>query len=68
MITMKKKIRIGALISGNREAYGYLPASIVAFSTPEEVNEIMESAGLCNIEIHRLTLGIAAVHIATRSE
>jgi demethylmenaquinone methyltransferase/2-methoxy-6-polyprenyl-1,4-benzoquinol methylase len=59
---------IGALISGSREAYHYLPASIVEFSTPEEVNEIMESAGLRNIEIHRLTMGIAAVHIATGSE
>ncbi|UCG82357.1 MAG: ubiquinone/menaquinone biosynthesis methyltransferase [Dehalococcoidia bacterium] len=59
---------IGALISGSREAYHYLPASIVEFSTPEEVNETMESAGLRNIEIHRLTLGIAAVHIATGSE
>lgn len=57
---------VGGLISGSKEAYTYLPHSITEFPSPEEVKRIMESAGLQEVEIYRLTLGIATVHAAIK--
>jgi len=56
----------GWLISGNRDAYLYLPRSIEAFPSPAQLEEIMETAGLENIEIYPLTLGIVTVHVGTK--
>ena len=53
---------IGRLVSGNREAYTYLPQSIMIFSSPQEVKRIMEEAGMKDVETHSLTLGTATVH------
>lgn len=53
---------IGGLISGRKEAYTYLPESILEFPSPEEVKEIMHEAGLQKVETYRLTLGAATVH------
>ena len=57
---------LGWLISGNRDAYLYLPKSIEAFPSPVQLEEFMETAGLENIEIYPLTLGIVTVHIGTK--
>jgi demethylmenaquinone methyltransferase/2-methoxy-6-polyprenyl-1,4-benzoquinol methylase len=57
---------IGGLISKNREAYAYLPQSIVEFSSPEELRQIMEKAGLKGVQIYPLTQGIATVHEGTK--
>jgi demethylmenaquinone methyltransferase/2-methoxy-6-polyprenyl-1,4-benzoquinol methylase len=57
---------IGRLVSGNRDAYTYLPNSIVGFQSPDEVKKTMEEAGLKKVEIYRLTLGIATVHVAVK--
>ncbi len=59
--------RIGSLVSGNKEAYTYLPQSIVEFPSPEEVRQIMHNAGIIDVEIHRLTFGIATVHVGTKA-
>jgi len=53
---------IGRVISGSREAYTYLPRSILEFPSPQEVKKIMEEAGLERVETYRLTLGTATVH------
>jgi len=58
--------RIGGLISGKREAYTYLPKSILEFPPPEELKRIMEQAGLEKVETCRLTLGAATVHVGTK--
>ncbi len=58
--------RIGGLISGRREAYTYLPDSILEFPSPTEVKRIMEKAGLKKVETYRLTLGAATVHVGTK--
>ena len=57
---------LGRLLSGNREAYTYLPNSIVEFASPEEVKLVMEKAGLQKVKIHRLTFGMATVHVAVK--
>lgn len=58
--------RIGGLMSGRREAYTYLPESILEFPPPEELKGIMEGAGLEKVETYRLTLGAATVHVGTK--
>ncbi|MEE8469971.1 MAG: bifunctional demethylmenaquinone methyltransferase/2-methoxy-6-polyprenyl-1,4-benzoquinol methylase UbiE [Dehalococcoidia bacterium] len=52
----------GWLISGSREAYTYLPESIMGFPSPVEVQEIMQKAGIQKVETYSLTFGIATVH------
>jgi demethylmenaquinone methyltransferase/2-methoxy-6-polyprenyl-1,4-benzoquinol methylase len=54
---------IGALVAGDREAYGYLPASVDRFATPLELCQIMESVGLHDVEHRRLGLGTLALHV-----
>jgi demethylmenaquinone methyltransferase/2-methoxy-6-polyprenyl-1,4-benzoquinol methylase len=57
---------IGGLISRKREAYTYLPDSILEFPSPEQVAKTMEGIGLESIEIHRLMFGVAAVHVGIK--
>ncbi len=57
---------IGGLISGRREAYAYLPQSILEFPSPEEIAGIMQEAGLQDVEVHRLALGAATVHVGVK--
>jgi demethylmenaquinone methyltransferase/2-methoxy-6-polyprenyl-1,4-benzoquinol methylase len=52
---------IGGIISGKWDAYTYLPQSILGFPSPQKVQKVMEEAGWCKVEIHRLTFGIATV-------
>ena len=57
---------LGTLIAGNREAYTYLPDTILKFPSPEEIKLIMKEAGLSQIEIHPLTLGVVTVQVGTK--
>ncbi len=59
---------VGGLISGSKEAYIYLADSIMEFPSPEEVKKIMENAGLQEVKVYRLTLGIATVHAAIKRD
>ncbi len=40
---------VGRLLSGDREAYQYLPRSVKQFLTPEAMARQMEQAGLCDV-------------------
>ncbi len=57
---------LGGLITGRREAYAYLPASVAEFPSPEEICRLMEKAGLENVRYHLLTLGTVAVYVGRR--
>ena len=57
---------IGENVTGNRDAYVYLPESIRKFPDQEGLKKIMEEAGLFNVRYHNLFNGIAAVHIGTK--
>jgi len=57
---------VGGIISRNKEAYSYLPGSVARFPGKMELKEIMEKAGLEDIEIYPLTGGIAAVHVGVK--
>lgn len=53
---------LGALVSGDREAYTYLPQSVERFVTPEELGRLMEGVGLRAVSWRRLGLGSVTIH------
>lgn len=53
---------LGQLITGDREAYRYLPLSIEEFSTPQELAQAMERASLVEVGYSPFTWGVAVVH------
>jgi demethylmenaquinone methyltransferase/2-methoxy-6-polyprenyl-1,4-benzoquinol methylase len=53
---------IGALISGSRAAYTYLPESVAKFPQAEELRIMFEESGFSNARFDLLTGGIAALH------
>jgi demethylmenaquinone methyltransferase/2-methoxy-6-polyprenyl-1,4-benzoquinol methylase len=53
---------VGGLISGQRQAYKYLPHSTLSFPGPHELCRIMESAGLRHVRYQMAMLGTVAVH------
>ncbi|MGD0876727.1 MAG: ubiquinone/menaquinone biosynthesis methyltransferase [Anaerolineales bacterium] len=53
---------IGGLVSGDREAYRYLPASSEAFLSAEELAERIISAGFRNVGFKRRMAGTIAIH------
>jgi demethylmenaquinone methyltransferase / 2-methoxy-6-polyprenyl-1,4-benzoquinol methylase len=57
---------LGGLISHKREAYKYLPDSIMIFPTPQEIKVIMEKAGLEGVVIRSLLGGAATIQFGTR--
>jgi demethylmenaquinone methyltransferase/2-methoxy-6-polyprenyl-1,4-benzoquinol methylase len=57
--------RIGRAISRHDAAYGYLPASIGAFSAPGEFVKLLRQAGFVEIVPVRLTFGSVILYTAT---
>jgi demethylmenaquinone methyltransferase/2-methoxy-6-polyprenyl-1,4-benzoquinol methylase len=57
---------LGGLISGDREAYTYLPKSTQHFVEPEELQRVMEQAGLQNVVYHLRMFGTVAIHVGTK--
>jgi demethylmenaquinone methyltransferase/2-methoxy-6-polyprenyl-1,4-benzoquinol methylase len=58
---------VGALLSGSREAYRYLPESIRLFPGASELREMIESGGFTDADFKLLTGGIAALHTGRKS-
>jgi demethylmenaquinone methyltransferase/2-methoxy-6-polyprenyl-1,4-benzoquinol methylase len=56
---------IGSLVSGQRQAYTYLPQSTVAFPRPAALAGIMESIGLRQVTYRTLMLDTVALHVGT---
>ena len=56
--------RIGRVVSRDDGAYGYLPASIDAFATPDELVKILRQAGFVDVSTVRLTLGSVCLYVA----
>ena len=60
--------RIGRAISRHDAAYGYLPASIGAFATPDEFVKILRHAGFSDISAVPLTFGSVCLYTARRAQ
>lgn len=58
---------IGGLISGDRGAYEYLPASVLRFPAPDKFIEMMKDAGFAIAEHTSLTLGICRMYVGKKS-
>lgn len=58
--------RIGAMISGDRVAYAYLPASISQFPDPPQFSEALRAAGFSRVEWKAQTFGTVYLYIATK--
>jgi demethylmenaquinone methyltransferase / 2-methoxy-6-polyprenyl-1,4-benzoquinol methylase len=58
--------KVGAWVSGNGKAYGYLPRSVVSFPRPAELAGWMTRTGFGEVSFTRWTGGIVAVHIGRR--
>jgi demethylmenaquinone methyltransferase / 2-methoxy-6-polyprenyl-1,4-benzoquinol methylase len=57
---------LGQIVTGNRDAYGYLVESIRRFPRQGELAEMIARAGLEQVKFRNLTGGIAALHSAWR--
>ncbi|MCW5965569.1 MAG: bifunctional demethylmenaquinone methyltransferase/2-methoxy-6-polyprenyl-1,4-benzoquinol methylase UbiE [Bryobacterales bacterium] len=59
--------RLGALISGSRNAYRYLPRSVQKFPPAPELVEWLRGAGFAEAEYTYMTLGVVALHLGRKS-
>lgn len=57
---------VGALLSDNRSAYRYLAESAARFYNPEELKELLLTAGFKEVSFQRLFLGAASIHVAIK--
>jgi demethylmenaquinone methyltransferase / 2-methoxy-6-polyprenyl-1,4-benzoquinol methylase len=58
--------KIGGWISGDAEAYAYLPKSVARFFRPDELVALLAQVGYTQIRYHLMTLGSVALHLAVR--
>jgi demethylmenaquinone methyltransferase / 2-methoxy-6-polyprenyl-1,4-benzoquinol methylase len=58
--------RIGRLVSRHNGAYGYLPASVGAFASPDEFVTILRHSGFANVRAIPLTFGIVYLYVARK--
>jgi demethylmenaquinone methyltransferase/2-methoxy-6-polyprenyl-1,4-benzoquinol methylase len=57
---------VGRAVSRHNAAYGYLPASVSAFASPDEFVTFLRQAGFTGISASPLTLGIVYLYTAGR--
>ena len=57
---------MGRLISGNTRAYSYLPESVASFPSGKKFLNILESLGLKNTKLIKLSMGIASIYISEK--
>ncbi len=59
--------RLGALFSSEPDAYKYLPESVRKFPGAEGLAAQMKAAGFEQVHFHRMTFGMVALHVGTKS-
>ena len=57
---------LGGLLTGQRDAYVYLPSTSEAFLSAEELQEHIREAGFREVGFHRLMFGTVAIHWAVK--
>jgi len=59
--------RVGQALANNRQsAYNYLPQSVGQFPEGEALARRIRDAGLAEVRVHRLTLGIVTLYVGTK--
>jgi demethylmenaquinone methyltransferase / 2-methoxy-6-polyprenyl-1,4-benzoquinol methylase len=56
----------GKILTGNRDAYLYLPESIRKFPSPDAFAAMMTHAGFSRVTYQRLTMGIAVIYLGMK--
>jgi demethylmenaquinone methyltransferase/2-methoxy-6-polyprenyl-1,4-benzoquinol methylase len=64
--TQKILPKIGGWISGDMDAYAYLPKSVAQFFRPEEFASLLKKAGYGQVRYHLMTFRSVALHLAVR--
>lgn len=59
---------LGWLITGQMDAYRYLPRSVKAFMAPEELAETMERVGLEGVSYRLLSFGTVTLHVGVKGQ
>ncbi len=57
---------VGGMVSGQRSAYSYLPASVLAFPPKEEWMATMRACGFATVRHRALSLGICRMYIGDK--
>ena len=57
---------LGGILSGDREAYAYLPQSSALFPDAEALGRLMQMAGLRNVRYLRRGFGAVAIHVGRK--
>ncbi|MBW3631483.1 MAG: class I SAM-dependent methyltransferase, partial [Chloroflexi bacterium] len=57
---------LGGFLSGDSDAYRYLPASASAFPDADSLGRLMLHSGFSNVKYRRLGLGTVALHVASK--
>lgn len=57
---------VGGMVSGNRRAYAYLPASVLNFPPPVRFMAMMREAGFSAVRHKALTLGICRMYVGIK--
>ena len=58
--------RVGGWLSGDAEAYHYLPTSVATFPNAEAMLTLMRTAGLAAVEYELLGMGTVALHVGIK--
>lgn len=58
---------LGRLLARESLAYTYLPHSLTAFLTPDQIAAVMRQVGWRDVRYKRLMLGTVAVHVGVRA-
>jgi demethylmenaquinone methyltransferase / 2-methoxy-6-polyprenyl-1,4-benzoquinol methylase len=58
---------VGGMLSGEADAYRYLPASAAAFPDADALGHLMLEAGFSKVRYLRRGLGTVALHVATKA-
>ena len=59
--------KIGGFLSGNPNAYKYLPASVARFLHPDELASAMRKAGFASVDYQLWTMGSVALHTGIKA-
>jgi demethylmenaquinone methyltransferase/2-methoxy-6-polyprenyl-1,4-benzoquinol methylase len=57
---------VGRLVSRHNAAYEYLPESVGAFATPDQLTELLRTSGFADVAAVRMTCGIVCLYTGRR--
>ena len=58
---------VGGMVSGDKGAYSYLPASVLRFPKPDKFRQMMASCGFAEVRSEAFTFGICRMFTGTRT-